>query len=507
VRNGRTARIVLVVSVLGFASGPAAAQVATTAESIADPFAIRRPASDLDALTRMYNTSEWVGLTRLAREVVCVARRTAAQQSASPGDSGQESCAAAGSTELPLTGGVADALDTRRTYVAVMWIGQDGFGTPQLLRFVVHDDNPPRFRPDLPGVSGDGEAQLVELFLSPSPHGAVVSVYVSRRDEDPLLEQLPQFVRALAGPLFTTVGAIAGAIPGLAKPELASVTPTLTATVRRVRLPYRRATIRLKATAREPMSTAEFTAAARRLESSVSFTDVPNATCARDLARQLAEELPPITRSPSCSGPEPSELDCRAALDAVLTRNFTSATSGCESGKPSRETLQALALVDKRFRALVQTGMATNADLDLTFKNRPLSRFAFGAGSAVMIEAWQDRARVDTNDGIIVAEPLPRVMTMAFVNWSPAGYDAEDEALSPAERWRLFAGAVLTPDFGPTFGLNVLLARGIGITAGGAVLFGRGADESEVGQPPRANDPFRLSVARTAFVGISYNYK
>jgi hypothetical protein len=97
---------------------------------------------------------------------------------------------------------------------------------------------------------------------------------------------------------------------------------------------------------------------------------------------------------------------------------------------------------------------------------------------------------------------------MAFVNASLAGYDSEDPHISVAERFRPFFGAALTPDFGPAFGVNVLLVRGIGIAAGGAVLFGKGAERSDIGkEPPAPDDPYKLSVARAVFVGISYNYK
>jgi hypothetical protein len=97
---------------------------------------------------------------------------------------------------------------------------------------------------------------------------------------------------------------------------------------------------------------------------------------------------------------------------------------------------------------------------------------------------------------------------MAFVNASLAGYDSEASDISVAERFRPFFGAALTPDFGPAFGINVLLVRGIGIAAGGAFLFGKGAERSDIGkEPPAPDDPYKLSVARAVFVGISYSYK
>jgi hypothetical protein len=97
---------------------------------------------------------------------------------------------------------------------------------------------------------------------------------------------------------------------------------------------------------------------------------------------------------------------------------------------------------------------------------------------------------------------------MAFVNWSPGGYDEKNPSIEGAERVRLLIGAALTPDFGPAAGINVLLVRGIGLTAGAAYLFGTGADASDIGsKPAHPEDPYRIAAARAAFVGIAYNFK
>jgi hypothetical protein len=177
---------------------------------------------------------------------------------------------------------------------------------------------------------------------------------------------------------------------------------------------------------------------------------------------------------------------------------------------PSSADADAIELVDQRFRELVVNALSVSAELDVTFKNRPLTHFAFGAGAAVMAYASVNRVRtkLDDDNGLLVSDPLPRVMTMAFVNWSPRGYDEASSSLRASERFRAFFGAALTPDFGVVGGINVLLQRGIGIVGGVGVLFGKGAEAEEVGEPPPASeDPFKLAVGRTVFVGISYNYR
>lgn len=512
----RCAAAALAVITFAGGAGAALAQVPTVPESMtAAPFLIRRPPSDLEALTRVYNSSDWAGLQARARDIICIAQRDAAE-TIEPDDSREyESCAASsgeGATAAaPRASGadVATALDLQRNHVAVMWLGSDAFGKPQLMRVVVHRTSRPPYSLDLPGVSSASRDEaLVELFLSRSPLGRITSLYTSTRENDPLLAQLPAFIQALAGPLFATIGTIAGNVPGVVR-ETVEVPPRpkLAATVKRVGLPFRRAEVRLQAMAREPISTAGFAQSARRLASSLSFSDLAHSPCARALATSLATELPVVTQASVCTQAAAPNA-CLAAFDVVLSSQFDAAVASCEGGKPTAAARRDLETVDEKFRALVESGTSTTADLDVTFKNRPPSRFAFGAGSAVIARASLTRSRVTTKNGVLVADPLARVMTMAFVNWSPLGYDAQDPHLSAAERFRGFFGAALTPDFGPAAGLNVLLVRGIGVTVGGAFLFGKGADAQEIGSAPvKPVDPYRLSIARTVFAGISYSYK
>ena len=53
-------------------------------------------------------------------------------------------------------------------------------------------------------------------------------------------------------------------------------------------------------------------------------------------------------------------------------------------GSSSNEDARVIEDVDEKFRALAVDALSASAELDLTFKNRPLTHFAFGAGSAVM---------------------------------------------------------------------------------------------------------------------------
>src|SRR4029079_2691873 len=83
---------------------------------------------------------------------------------------------------------------------------------------------------------------------------------------------------------------------------------------------------------------------------------------------------------------------------------------------------------------------------------------------------------------------MPTVLTMAMVNIHPAPYDAQQDRPTWAERFRLFAGTSITPDFGIGGGAGVMIVRGLTVNVGWANLFVK---------TPRAG----LSIGQTPPVG------
>jgi hypothetical protein len=121
-----------------------------------------------------------------------------------------------------------------------------------------------------------------------------------------------------------------------------------------------------------------------------------------------------------------------------------------------------------------------------------------------------NKTRVKLNDaGNLVADPLRRQLSMVLLHWSPSGYDDDAPRIQRAERFRLFASGIITPDFGVGAGASFLLVRGVGITGGGGLLVTRALGPNDgLGKPPgEPSKPFAVGVAKTAFVGICLNFK
>jgi hypothetical protein len=472
-------------------------QVSTTPTPLDKPFSIDRAYNDLQTLTRLYNAGEWARLEDATKDLL-----DAAKDARPPKDK------------------IRDALDAAKHYIIVTWIGTDAFDKPMLVRVVVHgprtmgaagatDNAGVRGTPmvvDLPGV-GAGNDPVYEVFFSRGTRGKIADVYVSSRDKNPISEELPAFVQAIASPLFETVGIFAGAVT---RTENKAANGSIAATVSQVALPFERATIQWKAAAREPVTQADFESGLNDLAADLKFTEVPHSTCAQDFVDKIVENLTSTVTESACAADTSSATACRASIGTALAQTYVAQKCGSASSlrAPNDAEKTDLLSIDKKVRGFVSDNLTMSVDADLTFKNRPPTHWTFGLGSGVVAHASLTKPRVKLNDDTIIADPMPRVMTLAFVNWSPAGYDPEADRLSLAERVRPFFGATLTPDFGIAGGANVLLARGIGIVGGVTVMFAKGATVEEINQlPANPDQPFSISFARAVFVGISYNFK
>lgn len=497
-------RVLFFVLTLTAVAPAAAAQVPSTTAPLTRPFLTRCNAEPVLAhLTSSYNQGDWAAFQREARRLLDTLRGVMPE---AKDDEPLRECAP---TE-PLSDPIKATLNHRARHVVLVWIGNDAFGKTQIMRAVVHSrPEPEPFAADLPGTRS-----LTEVVLASSLDARAVSLYVSTREKDPLEELSVEVIKAIFAPLSATVGGLLGTISGQAKARSVSreTEPSkLTVTIKGGALPFSRAAIQLRMQARDLRPASEFANAVDGLATTLKFDGAGRSDRARAQINRLSDNLP-VVASKNCRVPTADDrkeaeraAKCREALDIEIKAAYDDAIKGAPD-----DEVAVVDNVDKEFRSLAKNGLSTSAELEMTFKNRPPTHFTFGAGSAVAFHATVSRVRTKIDDDTknLVSDPLPRVLTMAFVNWSPRGYDETSAKISPPERIRGFVGAALTPDFGMVGGANVLLFRGIGVLVGGGQLFGKGAEPDEIGKPPAAtDDPFKLARATIWFVGISYNYK
>lgn len=140
--------------------------------------------------------------------------------------------------------------------------------------------------------------------------------------------------------------------------------------------------------------------------------------------------------------------------------------------------------------------------------NRPLTRFSFGVVSSLVVSSSESNTRATIQSGNLTEDPLRGPMPMGVVNIHPWKYDADSEDVSWRERFRLFAGGILSPDFGFSAGAGLQLIRGFSLNGGVGLLFIDTLKEGEeLGKRPvDPEDPFEYGTATVLFFGVGYNF-
>ena len=237
--------------------------------------------------------------------------------------------------------------------------------------------------------------------------------------------------------------------------------------------------------------------------------DVAGSPFGQAYTDKLKDAVSAVAAAVPCPKEKPPALECMRAFDTAFTAAFAGCLQNCVPGRqPSDDDVEAMKQVDGKFREFVLDG-GEHVTSEITFRNQPPTHFAFGAATGVVLAGSPNKPRVKLNDeGVVVADPLGRLLTMIALNWSPRGYDADAFQPSNAERYRLFAGAVITPDVGVGGGVSVLLVRGLALNLGAGAVFSRAVEtEEEIGKPPaNSSDPFALGIAPIVFVGASFNF-
>jgi hypothetical protein len=478
---------------------PAFGQVQVSPATVAGPIQIGATVADLAALDLAFRTGDFALAEKQAGDLI-VAARTAVQ--------GDATVAALWARldrakETGPKGALADALDPKKNIIAVVWVSEDVPGKLVVRRLHLPRVANHRNALDLPGVSAASGKSLYEFFVAADRLSVLRSGYTFTREESEVAAQLPAFAERIAGPLFTLVSALRSAEDVAPRARASAwVSSHVFATITRVTVPYSRASVQWTARAVVPMAEREFRERAEALASKWRLVNAPHSPAAADFAADLATTVVEVAGSQVCWTESSDGAKCLKAFADQLTAHYDNATNPGLSKEDKNN-------IDADFRRFVFELKPLEVETQAAFRNIPPIRATLGVAAGVVLKDWPKDTRVDLSDGMLVADPMRSQLAMVTVNWTPWGYDADAFHVSRAERFRLFGGAVLTPDFGVGVGGAVLLARGLAINAGVAWLFFRAPDDkSQVGGPPAdPQDPFSLGYTTAVILGVSYNFK
>ena len=241
--------------------------------------------------------------------------------------------------------------------------------------------------------------------------------------------------------------------------------------------------------------------ASTKLKNTLTLSDVPYSSAAKQLASDL--DMVVAAKAADCFGAVPP-ASCLSTLDPEFLKKYSGQCSGC-----SEEESKARRLVDTRYRALAAAVGEAELDGTAELRNVPLTKYSFGLMTAFSFWRTSNAPRVKVDGGILDNDPLDRQLTMVTFNGAFEPYDADAFSITRAEKHRWFVGAAITPTFGFGVGYSYLPVRGLGVNLGYALLgISTAAENKQVGDAPaRTNDPFKLGVTGTAFLGLSYNFK
>jgi hypothetical protein len=457
-------------------------EVEVTAEDIAHPIAI---------LTRRYLTGDWVGLQQEAKRFLNVA---ACQSRFFPITAGR-----------PCDGTIERSqFDFKRDMIFLIWAASDFKGKRSVYRVLLTDPSPHPYDTVLPGVATPSRSRVYEVLISDIQHTTLTSYYTSVRNDNPLAAQLPLFASQIVVPLFATTFAGQGGVPSSfgpldSQPERSDVTRRFSTYISasEVHLPLRRATVRATHVLTLPLHNAALTPLVSRVAARLEFVEARYSACSRSFVAEIKRHISEVAST--CN----KGADCRADLDQRFAVAYEQALTKCSA----HSTLQD---IDKAFREFIVGLAPEQLSAEFTLQNSPRRHVGLGALTSYAFSGQLNGNRVKLNaQGIYELDPLRRHLSLLVLNYSPAGFQERPGVISWSERLRPFVGAVVAPEFGVGAGLSFLVWSGLGINVGVAHMWiPLIADDKELGQKPTdRNDPFRLGTARTAFIGVSFNFR
>lgn len=415
----------------------------------------------------------------------------------------------------PLLGNV------EKNYYYLVWESKNSEGKWVANRVLVHASLEPQHATRLPGLEStwgsepaadrtpepsepsaeprvdENGPELIDVLISPAQFASLTSVYVAKPTPDPLLAQVPDVVSKI-----NALGYLARAL-GTGAAEA----PSVLVYVNQPRLPVKRGSYTITDAIVTRRTSALLVNEVETTHASVKLRQARTSPCAGALADKLKEELTTIVKSDTCAK---SGEDCAKELKGQIEKTYTATVSACPAEPPAGIGYDPVQAVEQEFAKLVAVGGARVTKGEFAMTNTPLTRFSFGLMTGLLIgKTTLKEERVKVDGGKIVNAPLDRALSMVVVNIHPISYDSDWPRVSFAERFRLFGGTVLTPDFGFTAGAGFGLLRGLTVNAGAVwLLMETPKSDERIGEAPvNANDPFKTRVGTGGFIGLSYTFK
>jgi len=434
-------------------------------------------------------------------------------------------------------------------HIRFVWAGPNADGK-RVARSIVYHYGDEKLTTELPGVTAAVADPLagrkyVDLLVGidrgkeketdPDALPELQSLYTSGEKPNPILEQIPSFIKQLAllegiaaglGPstITFTPQSVPPGVPVPPPPPPKIRTPDAVFKIYGPALPHGRADVAVRDWIILGPTADGLKASSAELLDALLVGSARTSTCARSLASayDMAVSLRAIDCLQRAEGPSKGPFSaeatrCRNSLndafdeihDGIVANPNLCPTEAFSGTDP-------VVQVDEAYRALATGLGASLTQGETALKNVPREVISFGLMTAVRFgNVSSPRERVKLNDdGVVVHDPMPRMVTAVLVNWHPFGYDpSKINTVKDKGSFKLSAGTTITPDFGFVGAAGYSPIKGLTLHIGYAVLYGNSPKEGitvDHPVPPEfsdKDDPFRAAPMRTWLWGLSYSFQ
>lgn len=384
-------------------------------------------------------------------------------------------------------------IDAKKNFYFIVFLSSQKGEESRLIRIPWQFPHPDPYITRIPG-----EKEIYEILLDIPSKLTIKTSYTSTATKNPLLDQIPKFIKTIEPSIYAMLTSIAKA------QAPANLAPSkLNVELRSVSLPFKRAKISIKDEVFLNQTTA-FSAV-------TEFADSIDYRIARwnkdgpKLVKSIKDNLNELLKKKDEDKPlsdRMSEAVQKAYVEFINTEN------------PRGEDLELAVDIEKAFLDKIGKVVAAQEEAECEFANVPLENVSFGLISSFFIANDFTGRRVKvTDDGFYAADPPSNPLTAAIVNIH-LKYDPQSAKMSAAEILGLFAGIVLTPDAGLCAGAAVFPLRGISLNAGVAFMgshimrdpIAEVVEGKNMNKPGDPDKPFITKWDHVFFLGLGYSF-
>jgi hypothetical protein len=413
--------------------------------------------------------------------------------------------------------------------VRIIFAAHDPAGAPVIARVVLGLDP---ITASLTGLSGE-RRPIDDLFITEDGRSSLKTIVRSVAEEDPLLAHGGEVFKTAFGGLILASSTAIPSRPTVMEVKAAAVLPPagqnlllkqtaewstdpelelgLVASTappkprvyiqwRRTVLPHPRGTVTMTdyLTVDDPVQ--QLMGTARDLQTSL-VANPSSGACAKPLADRVVGELSTAAESADCLPGAGADACVKKLREAFKTAfQGVTPTTGCET------VHFQTARMFERLAGQLPSSMTTTTIL----KNVPRSRWSVGLGTALLFGAKIDpeHPKVQIQNGAIAVSALPRLSSMAVVNWHPFPFRPRAVGMDGGrERVRAFGSLAFAPNFAVGGGLGFGVTRQVALNAGGMFILADTAAASRIEEKVKESVPFDARWIRTFFIGASFRLK